>query len=75
MKTLLIALALLLSVAALGFSYQSPRTQFEYRFVVPCDEKKANSLAADGWELVTVESKPMVGAGAISTFIFKRPKN
>jgi hypothetical protein len=46
------------------------RQRYEYKFEHAPTEKRANELAADGWELIAVES---AGAGRIvPTYVFKR---
>lgn len=75
MKTLIIVAVLLVVTVTLGFTFKTPTAQqWEYRFAGSMTENKANELGAQGWELVTVDSKPMMGGGAIGNYVFKRPK-
>ena len=53
MKTfLLIAVLLLTVIVATAGNYPQPQ-QWEYKIESGVDVKKLNSLAADGWEVVT----------------------
>jgi hypothetical protein len=73
-KTLYPIAAAVLLLCVLGFTYQTNRAQYEYRFVDGCTEKKANELGSEGWELVAAKA---TGAGVtanVGTFIFKRQK-
>lgn len=72
MKNTLITLALVL-VVLLTVGAQQPRTQWEYKFVYQCDEKKTNNLAAEGWELTDM-SMASYGSIGVATCAFKRPK-
>lgn len=67
----LVTLFLLLCVCLLTISATSQKPQWEYKFEYKCDEKKANTHASEGWELVTVSE-----AGNLSNLhcVFKRPK-
>lgn len=67
--TLMLTLGLLFTVAA-----QQPRTNWEYKFEFNLSEKKANSLGAEGWELVTASSAGSGLASNVETFVFKRAK-
>jgi len=68
MKNKLLAAALcLLALASLAFVQQPKRVAWEY--TETRDFRKANTLGADGWELVATE-----GSGVVSTFYFKRAK-
>jgi hypothetical protein len=71
-KKILSAAALVLLVLCAGFTYQTARSQFEYKFENGVTEKKANELGADGWELVAVLP---AGAGrVVPEYIFKRAR-
>lgn len=62
--------AVLLLLCVVGF--QAARPQYEYKFEHSPSENKTNDLAAQGWELVAIES---AGAGRIvPTYVFKRAK-
>lgn len=75
MKTILVIAASLVLVVVLGFTFKSPSpTVWEYKFSDRMSESRANELGSQGWEIVTVDSKPMMGGGAIGTYVFKRPK-
>lgn len=74
MKRILITLVLTLSVLTVSATTQQPKTQWEYKFVYQCDEKKANSQAADGWELSDM-SMAAHGSIGVATCVFKRAKN
>lgn len=79
MKHRLTIIALLLALCVSIYfvnsgSHAAPAAQtWEYKFQYACDEKKANALAADGWELVNVT---MGGTGMAVALhcAFKRPK-
>lgn len=67
-----LALVCLVSLSALP---QSKPQQWEYKFSYDCNEKKANALAADGWELVAIEGTSGAGLGHnVSAYVFKRRK-
>lgn len=53
MKRLLSGL-LLFAVCVLTISAVPQTKTWEYKFQYQCDEKKANNLAAEGWELVNM---------------------
>lgn len=72
MRRTLITLGLVLSIFSISAIPQQPK-QWEYKFVYQCDEKKANSAAADGWELVTL-SMTAHGSLGVGTCAFKRAK-
>lgn len=75
MKTYVIPLALIvLILITTGFAQQQSRTQWEYKFTKDCDEKKANSLAGEGWEL-TEMSTASYGSLGVVTCVFKKPKS
>jgi hypothetical protein len=72
MKNTLLALALVLSILTVSAVTQT-KTQWEYKFVNQCDEKKTNALAADGWELANM-SMASYGSIGVATCVFKRGK-
>lgn len=74
MQRTLLTLVLVLSILSISGATQQPKPQvFEYKFIYQCDEKKANSAAADGWELVTL-SMASYGSIGVGTCAFKRAK-
>lgn len=73
MKRILITLALVLSILTLAWANGPRPAAYEYKFVYQCDEKKANSQAADGWELVNL-SMAAHGSLGVGTCAFKRSK-
>ena len=75
MKTFLIIVMLLLTmIVATGFQPQQPQA-WEYKFEYKMNEKKANALGAEGWELTAIESTSSAGiATNVPTYVFKRAK-
>ena len=76
-QTKLFALAIVLSLASFAFGAnrsQPAAPQWEYKFEYKCDEKKANALAVDGWELVNMGVASFGSLAAVHC-AFKRPKN
>ncbi len=73
---LIVGIAVLLVGSLNLFRARSaPAQSFEYKFEYKCSEKKANSMAAEGWELVSYATTYLsAGAGSLDTCIFKRPK-
>ena len=52
----------------------APQT-WEYKFEYKMNEKKANQLGAEGWELAAIESTSTAGiSNNVPTYVFKRPK-
>lgn len=75
MKTLLIVAVLLVVAVTLGFTFKRPVPQsWEYHLEYKLDERKANQLGAEGWELVAGSSNPGGLANNIIIWVFKRPK-
>lgn len=81
-RILLIAVfvALVCGVIVLGGArYETVRAastqQWEYKLEYKMNEKKANALGAEGWELATVSSIGSGPASNVSEYVFKRPKN
>jgi len=72
-----IAVLLLLLVCLLSLSAMpqvKPRV-WEYKFEILVNEKRANQLGAEGWELAAIDSTSTAGGtGYVSTYVFKRPK-
>lgn len=56
-----------------GLAQQPKAVAWEYKFVYQCDEKKANNLAAEGWELTDM-SMASYGSIGVATCAFKRAK-
>jgi len=72
-KKIIAASALLvICLFTLSASPQQPKG-WEYKFQFQCDEKKANTLAAEGWELVNMTASGSGMTTAINC-AFKRPK-
>jgi hypothetical protein len=72
----MITLALVLSILSISAATQQPKpTQWEYKAIVgKCwDDKKLNTLGAEGWELTTYSTWG-TSAGPIDTCVFKRQK-
>ena len=74
----LVTLLFLLIVCLLSLSATRPQVKpqvWEYKFESMVNEKKANQLGAEGWELAAVDSASTLGGThIISTYVFKRPK-
>src|SRR5215204_5128168 len=72
MRNKLFALTLIVGILfTTAFTQQQPKPQqWEYRFTKECDEKKANSLAVEGWEL-TEMSTANYGSLGVVTCVFK----
>lgn len=68
MKIILLVSICLLVLSVGAFSAPTP-TGYEYKFEYKCTEKKANELAANGWELVTMDEG---STGVFSVCAFKR---
>ena len=73
MKNLILFLALSLSLLAISAAPQSQKA-YEYKFEYKMNEKKANDLGAQGWELVTVGTSATGALINTQEYIFKRPK-
>lgn len=70
MKQILLTLALVLSVLTVGAATQQPKPQqWEYKIEWNINEKKANELGSQGWELVAVDTQSNV-----QEYAFKRAK-
>lgn len=72
MKNRLVLVTLLVVASfATGLSFQSqPRRAVEYKFEEAPTEKRANALAAEGWELAAIESQGPKRIAPI--YVFKR---
>jgi len=69
---ILLIVCLILALLTIGASKPSaPASAWEYKFEYKCTEKKANELAANGWELVAMSEG---STGIFSVCAFKRPK-
>lgn len=74
-RTTLFVLTLISFVGLSATSQSKPQT-WEYKFSYDCNEKRANSLAAEGWELVAIEGTSGAGLGHnVSAYVFKRPRS
>lgn len=71
MKNKLLLIVLLLAFLTLGARLATPT--YEYKFEYNAKEKKVNELAAQGWELVAIDSGGS-DISSVSTFVFKRAK-
>lgn len=74
MRIILIVSICLLFLSAGAFSAPAPVT-YEYKFEYKMNEKKANELGAQGWELAAIESTSNAGiANNVPTYVFKRQR-
>ena len=69
-RNLLITLALITALFLVGWQVQKP--QYEYKFEYSIKEKRANELAAQGWDLIAVGTEGTTVNVAV--FVFKRQK-
>lgn len=76
MKRILLTLALVLSIATISATQQQSKPQqWEYKLEYKMNEKKANELGSQGWELAAIESTSSAGiANNVPTYVFKRAK-
>lgn len=72
MKKLLVG-SILFCVCLFTLSATPQKASWEYKFEYKCDEKKANALAAEGWELVNMGVTSFGSLAAVHC-AFKRPK-
>lgn len=72
MKTKLHIALLIVLVLVVG-GWQMAPAKYEYKFEFNAREKKVNELAAQGWELVAIDSGGS-DIASVSTFVFKRTK-
>lgn len=56
MKQIIITLLLVLSIFSISANTQQKPQTWEYKLDDKCYEKKVNDLAAQGWELITIDS-------------------
>ncbi len=75
MKQRVLALALLVGILlTVGWTQQAHAT-WEYKFEYKMNEKKANELGSQGWELAAIESTSTAGIGNnVAVYVFKRAK-
>lgn len=73
MKRVLITLTIVLSILTVAWANGPRPATYEYKFVYQCDEKKANSQAAQGWELINL-SMTVHGPLGVGTCAFKRSR-
>lgn len=74
-KTLICITLVLAALLTTAWSQTASRPSWEYKFEYNMNEKKANQLGADGWELVTASAAGSGPLSNVETFVFKRPKN
>lgn len=75
MKTLLVTLILIASVLSISATQQTKPQSWEYKFEYKINEKKANALGAEGWELAAIESTSSSGIiSNVPTYVFKRAR-
>lgn len=69
-------LTLVLSALTIGWANQQPKTQqWEYKFEYKMNERKANELGTQGWELAAIESPTNAGiATNVPAYVFKRTR-
>lgn len=72
MKRLVIALLLVCAITVMA---QQPQTtnKWEYKFEHKVSEKRANELAAQGWELTAIGNEAEGVMASIPFMVFKRP--
>ena len=75
MKRMVLVLALIAGILlTVGWAQQAHAT-WEYKFEYKMNERKANELDAQGWELAAIESTSTAGIGNnVAVYIFKRSK-
>jgi len=71
-KLITLSILLLITLFTVSALPQKPQT-WEYKFQFQCDEKKANDLAAEGWELVNMTASGSSVTTAVNC-AFKRQK-
>jgi hypothetical protein len=72
MKTLILILAI--CMVSIGATVQTQQKTWEYKFLYECNEKKANSLGQEGWELTAIQSTGTGLGNNVPTYVFKRLK-
>ena len=74
-RVVLVLMLLFVFVVMIASSQtQSKPPAWEYKFEYKCNEKKADALGAEGWELVSLHESGS-GISALEICGFKRPKN
>lgn len=74
-KVITVLLLLLVCLLSLSAMPQIKPQAWEYKFEFLVNEKKANQLGAEGWELSAIESTSTAGTTAnVPTYVFKRPR-
>lgn len=74
MKTLIIFI-LLCAICVIGIGASQPQQRaWEYKFEYKVNEKKANELAAQGWELTAVGNEASGTMASIPFMVFRRSK-
>jgi hypothetical protein len=75
MKRIVLTLVLIVGILlTVGWSQQA-RATWEYKFEYKMNEKKANELGVQGWELAAIESTSSAGiANNVPVYVFKRAK-
>lgn len=62
-------------LASIGATSHPQRPVWEYKLEYKMNEKKANELGAQGWELAAIESSSSAGPGSnVPTYVFKRAR-
>lgn len=75
MKTLSIFIVLFAICAiTIGGTIQSQPKVWEYKFIFEANEKRANQLGQDGWELIAIQSTGPGLGNNVPTYVFKRAK-
>jgi len=73
MKTKLLFVLAIICFVCLSAKPQSKPSSWEYKFQYQCTDKKANELAAEGWELVNMTASGSGMTTAVNC-AFKRAK-
>jgi predicted Rossmann-fold nucleotide-binding protein len=73
MKNKILFALIVICGVCLSATSRPPAPQWEYKFQYQCDEKKANALASEGWELINMTAS---GSGTMTAVncAFKRAK-
>lgn len=74
MRNYLLALTLIIAIFSIAHTQtQTHAQQWEYKFEFKVNEKRANDLAAQGWELVDIGTEN-AGNMSVSFMAFRRAK-